>query len=199
MNTQRDAWQSILTDVARGVPACTEELLQQLAQSTHAPAAVFQSLAYVIMYFDRERAALLQRYALEQYRRAADWNAVLTCAHEALCFPALRLQALAALLEAAMHLEDAQQVSEYGRLVCMQHKNKLITRGQLCGLFFNALVPYYHTRRKLESQHLLRQALQQYDQTYSDLIYTHLQAHLYAYTSDVAQELVGERDLLARS
>ncbi len=193
-----ELWHLILQESVTGGSNRIEELIGTMSVAVHDRAALFQTTAYIVMTYDPARAVLLQRYALEQYRAQGQWIDLIACAHEALFFPALRLLALAALLDAALIQEDEERITKYGALACQQHAQGLLTRGQLCSLFFNALVPYYHKQLKTKYLVLLRRALQMYKQEYSDLVYTYLQANLYSYTSDAAQQLVGQCDVLAR-
>ncbi len=192
-------WNVIMTDIVGGGLSRTEELVVQSARAIHDRAVVLQSSAYIVMTYDPARAALLQRYALEQYRVSAQWIPLIACAHESLFFSSLRLLALQALLDACLHLEDQAWITRSGVFVCQQHEKGLITKGQLCSLFFNALVPYYHKQLKSDYLSMLRISLREYNQDYSDLVYSYLQANLYSYTSDMAQQLIGQHDVLARS
>jgi len=192
-------WNTVMEDVLKGGSLRTEELIGHLCDSAIDRGAVFQSSAYIVMTYDPARAVLVQRYALEQYRARAQWMELIACAHESLFFSSLRLSALSSLLDAVLHLEDAVRITRYGEFVCQQHASGFLTQGQLCSLFFNSVVPYYHKQLKKEWVLLLRRTLHAYNQEYSDLLYAYLQANLYSYTTDMAQQLIGERDVLARS
>jgi len=190
-------WVVIVQDIVRGGTIRTPDFVRYAYAQDRFPGMVFQSLAQVLMSFDAEQGMRTQGYALEHYRTERLYQSLVACAYDSLFFPALRMSALGGLLDAAMSTYDDQALVQSGQLICQFHANGDISTPQLLSLFFTVIVPYYHKKARVESVLAIRRVLCDYNLEYSHLLYTHLQANLYAYTTDIAQELIGEPDAFA--
>ncbi|MDQ5891079.1 MAG: hypothetical protein QG604_953 [Candidatus Dependentiae bacterium] len=191
-------WQIVVRDVLCRGTVYTADVVRRAYHGKVRQGFIFQALAQVQMSCDSGRSLLTQGYALEHYIYEKQWVALIACAHDSLFFEPLRFKACSALLTAALALNDAERIVAYGDLICRYHADQSLSGPQLVHVFFSAIVPYYRSNTEHNNVLLVRKIMYEYSETYSGLLYTYLQANLYAYTTDVAQELIGEPDVFAR-
>lgn len=147
-----------------------------------------------------QQALLLQRYAFAAYKREKQWDQLTVAALDALTMPGAYFEALESLFCASFFAPDPiKQAEEVGRLACQAHARGFISQPQLLALFFNAIAAPYTARDRGAEVSALRRVLYAYDVTLSGLLYTYLQAQLYAHITDSAQELIGQSDPLTAS
>ncbi len=189
-------WRIIVEDMTRGGNSRTLSLLK-LAYTVTVPDPLFWTAgAHFFMVCAPRRSVLNQRYAIEFYKKNRQWIPLIAAAQEGLFFPELRFISLKYLLEAAVHAEHAEYIQLFGGQVCGYHADGGIYSEQLLAIFFNAIMPYYHRQLLCDSVLRVRQCLYTYNRHLSALLYAKMQAHLYAYTTAVAQELIGQPDPL---
>lgn len=191
-------WQIVVRDVLSRGTIYTADIVRRAYYGKVCKGFTFQALAQVQMSCDSERSLLTQGYALEHYIYEKQWIGLIACAQDSLFFEALRFKACSALLVAALALNDVERIVAYGDLICRYHANQSLSGPQLVHAFFSAIVPYYRSNTEHSNVLLVRKIMYEYSETYSGLLYTYLQANLYAYTTDIAQELIGESDVFAR-
>jgi len=188
-------WQVIVQELVAGGSSRTADLVRFAYADNASEGVRLQSLAQVFMIIEPEQGVLSYGYALAWYLKEREWTAVIACGQDVLEIATLRLTAVRALFEAAVHLGSLPLLQKYAELVCSYQARGVISQSQLVGLFFEAIVPYYHKKERAEEIMALRQVLQAYSPSSNRLLYTHLQANLYAYTTDIAQELIGQPDV----
>lgn len=192
-------WSVIVQELVASGSSRTPDVVRFAYAHKASGGVLFQSLAQVLMSFDPKQGLLTQGYALAWYLKEREWPALTGCAHDSLMFPSLRMTALAALLTAAIHLDDTAALVASGERACRYHRDGGLSQPQLIALFFQAILPYYPKKQRGKEILLLRQVLHAYRPDFNHLLYTYLQTNLHAYTTDIAQELIGQPDIFPRS
>jgi len=145
-----------------------------------------------------EEAVRQHRYALDECIKNKEWELLLVCAYEALTFSALTYKALYVLLLAAFSSNEESLMRQHAATVCAWHAKGSIASPQLTAIFFEVIASHYCRGEAEAAIFCLRDVLNVYAPANNALLYTHLQAYLYAHTTDEAQRLIGKPDVFAR-
>lgn len=192
-------WKMVMREVVNGGFDHTEDLIRTTYLSYADSSDLFRAMAPMVAGYNERRATLIQGYALAEYVREKKWYHAIECAFDSIEILSLSHEALRVLLHAALALEDAHLIVEHATFVCKKHAEGMLLKHQLVPLFFGVITPYYSRALKTESILVMRRVLYAYNADLSALLYTYLQAHLHASTTEIAQQLIGECDVLAGS